>query len=175
VNFSKSLITHALQLAVMEHAGSRQDEMRNIYERRAVSAAYYALFHHINSSAVGLIAPNVSVQTNHRIQRWFEHAEMKKVCGRFLHTRLDQPLLDLIGNTASSDLQNVARGFIKSQEARHSSDYDLSYSLTSAEARQLILLAVDAMASWDQIASTPEANIFILSLLMWKNWEKERP
>jgi len=149
--------------------------MRNISERRAVSAAYYALFHHINGGAAGLIAPNVSAKTNHRIQRWFEHAEMKKVCGRFLHTKLDQPLLDLIGNSASAELQNVARSFIKLQEARHSADYDLSYSLTTAEARQLILLAVGAMASWDQIASTPEANIFVLSLLMWKNWEKERP
>jgi hypothetical protein len=123
---------------------------------------------------VDLIAPNVPVQTNHRIQRWFEHAEMKKVCGRFLPTKLEQPLLDLIGTTASHDLQNVARSFIKLQEARHSADYDLGYSLTSAEARQLVLLAVGAMASWDNIASSAEANIFILSLLMWKNWEKER-
>jgi hypothetical protein len=31
------------------------------------------------------------------------------------------------------------------------------------------------MASWDEIANSAEANIFILSLLMWKNWEeKER-
>jgi hypothetical protein len=174
VSFSKHLITHALQLAVMEHPGPKQEGMRNVCERRAISAAYYALFHHINGTAVDLIAPNVPAETNHRVQRWFEHAEMKKVCGRFLPTTLGQPLLDLIGNTASPDLQNVARSFIRLQEARHNADYDLSYTFSSAEARQLILLAVGAMDSWDRIATSAEANIFILSLLMWKNWEKER-
>jgi len=148
--------------------------MRSVYERRAVSAAYYALFHHITDGAAALIAPNVPSEVNHRIQRWFEHAEMKKVCGRFTQAKLDQPLRDLIGDTASFDLQNVASSFIKLQETRHDADYDLSYSLTTKEARQLVLFAVDAMASWDKIANTAEANIFILSLLMWKNWDKER-
>jgi len=99
---------------------------------------------------------------------------MKKVCGRFLSAKLDKPLLDLIGDTASSDLRNVAQSFITLQEARHSADYDLGYNLTSAEARQLVLLAVGAMASWDHIRNSAEANIFILSLLLWKNWEKDR-
>jgi uncharacterized protein (UPF0332 family) len=149
--------------------------MRSVCERRAVSAAYYALFHHITDSAAALIAPNVPSEANRRVQRWFEHAEMKKVCGYFVKAKLDQPLLNLIGDTASSDLQNVASSFIQLQEARHGADYDLSYSLTTKEARHLILLAVGAMASWDHIANSAEANIFILSLLMWKNWkEKER-
>jgi len=91
-----------------------------------------------------------------------------------MKSQLDQPLLDLIGITASPALQNVAQTFVALQEARHSADYDLNYSLTSDESRQLVLSAVDAMASWDSIASSAEANIFILSLLMWKNWEKER-
>ena len=66
MSFSKALITHALNLAVMNHSGPKQEEMRSVSERRAVSAAYYALFHHINGSAVDLIAPNVQPQTNHR-------------------------------------------------------------------------------------------------------------
>ncbi len=100
---------------------------------------------------------------------------MKKVCGSFLKPTLDQPLLGLIGNAASIDLQNVARSFIRLQEARHSADYDLSYPLTSAEARQFVMLALTAMDSWDRIAKSAEANIFILSLLLYRNWEdKER-
>jgi hypothetical protein len=122
-----------------------------------------------------LIAPNVPIETNHRIQRWFEHAEMKKVCGRFLPAKLDQPLLGLIGPTTSPELQHVASSFIKLQDARHSADYDLSYVLDRDEALQFVLQATDAITSWDRIADSAEANIFILSLLMWKNWEeKER-
>ncbi len=99
---------------------------------------------------------------------------MKKVCGRFLQASLDQPLLNLIGNTASSEMQNVASSFNKLQEARHRADYDLSYMLSSEEARELVFIAASAMQSWDVIANSAEANIFILSLLMWKNWEKDR-
>lgn len=169
MSFSADLIRHAFKLLSdpPTHSG-------DVQLRRAVSAAYYALFHHINGSAVDLIAPNVPTQTNHRIQRWFEHAEMKKVCNRFLPAKLDQPLLDLIGDTASPDLRNVVRSFIELQQARHSADYDLSSNLTWIEARQFILLAAGAMESWDRISNSAEANIFILSLLLWKNWEKDR-
>jgi len=172
------MITHAIDLAADGVNGvsptPANARTRNICDRRAVSAAYYALFHHLNGSVVDLIAPHVSVVANHRIRRWLEHIEMKKVCGRFLPAQLDQPLLALIGDSVSPDLRNVAQNFITLQEARHNADYNVGYSLTSEDARQFILLALVAMDSWDRIATSAEANIFILSLLMWKNWEKER-
>lgn len=101
---------------------------------------------------------------------------MKKICGRFRQKKLDQPLLNLIGETAPPDLHTVVSNFIDLQEARHSADYDLSFKLTRDDALQLVMSAALAMSSWDKIANTPEANIFILSLLMFKNWEdKFRP
>jgi len=171
LSFSEDLILHAISLLPdIEHQEYRND----VSLRRAVSASYYALFHNINSKAVELIAPNVPAETNYRIQRWFEHAEMKRICGRFLPAKLDQPLRDLIGETASVDLQNVARSFIQLQDARHRADYDLSYDLTWEQARQYIELSVGAIGAWERISSSAEANIFILSLLLWKNWDKDR-
>lgn len=99
---------------------------------------------------------------------------MKRVCGRFLSPKLDQPLRDLIGNTASADMQTVAQSFINLQDARHRADYDLGYSFSWIEARGLVVLAGNAIKAWERIASSAEANIFILSLLLWKNWERER-
>jgi len=197
LSFSLALIVHALSLVSMKMEntdawaadtrdvpddniyrkfliGARVSDLRDVSRRRAVSTVYYALFHHINGKAAELIAPNVQPDTNHRIQRWFEHVEMKRVCGRFLQTKLENPLLGLIGPTASPQMQQVASSFIKLQDARHRADYDLSYSLSSTEAHRFLRLSVTAMASWDKIANSAEANIFILSLLMWKNWEKER-
>jgi uncharacterized protein (UPF0332 family) len=165
------MFQHAIELIVVVDPTKQPSEIRL---RRAVSALYYALFHHINAAAAKLIAPNVPSETNYRIQRWFDHAEMKKVCGRFLPVKLDQPLLDLIGSSASPALQDVARTFIRLQEARHSADYDLGYNLTFEDATQFVTQAAGAMDSWNRIANSAEANIFILSLLMWKNWEKER-
>jgi hypothetical protein len=171
-------MSHAIFLAANGVNGNspleETTQARSVCERRAVSAAYYALFHHLNGSAVNRIAPHVRPEVGHRVQRWFDHSEMKRVCGRFLSTKLDKPLLELIGESASVEMRNVAQSFMTLQEARHSTDYDLGYKLSSDEAQHLILLALVAMDSWDRIANTHEANIFILSLLMWKNWEKER-
>jgi hypothetical protein len=143
--------------------------------RRSVSASYYALFNKINEEAVNLIAPNVRPEINHRIRRWFDHAEMKKICGRFTKPMLDQPLKNLIGTVASPDLQEVASSFIQLQDSRHGADYDLSFQLTADEAHDLLVTAALAIDAWERLRGSAEANIFILSLLMWKNWEdKER-
>ena len=121
-----------------------------------------------------MIAPNVQTSTNYRIQRWFDHAEMKRICGRFLPATLEQPLRGLIGPSASPDLQTVARNFVQLQEARHNADYDLGYILDQTETRRFIELAIEALRAWERIRDSAEANIFILSLLLWKNWEKDR-
>jgi hypothetical protein len=170
LSLSQDLLFHAIGLL----PNTKELHPGDVSLRRAVSAAYYALFHEINGDAVAIIAPNVPSDINHRIQRWFDHGEMKKICGRFTAAKLDQPLLGLIGPSASSDLQTVARSFIELQEARHRADYDLGYSFTWDEARHCIELAIRANKAWIRIQSSAEANIFILSLLLWKNWDKDR-
>jgi hypothetical protein len=162
------LLKHALALVDQDEA--QLDEVRL---RRTISACYYALFHQINGDAAKLIAPNVPAKTNHRIQRWFEHSEMKRICGRFIPAQLDHPLLGLIGSSPSSDLQTVARNFIQLQDARHSADYDLSYQLNKTDAMRCVGLTVETMKAWKNLEGSAEANIFILSLLLWKNWEKD--
>ena len=99
---------------------------------------------------------------------------MKKICGRFLAAQVSQPLLALVGPTVSSQLQTVARAFIDLQDARHQADYDLDWFVTREDALHYLGLAWDAFDAWKAIETTAEANIFILSLLLWKNWEKER-
>ena len=170
MSLPEDLIYHALQL----FEGTEYHSSAEVRNRGAVSTAYYSLFHKINGDAVAIIAPNVQTSTNHRIQRWFDHAEMKNICGRFTKSELDQPLLDLIGNSASPDLQTVARNFVQLQEARHNADYDLGYILDRTETRRFIELAIEALRAWERIRDSAEANVFILSLLLWKNWGKDR-
>jgi hypothetical protein len=171
LSLPNELLDHAIKIATTITPLSTDD----VEMRRAVSATYYALFHQINADAVAVIAPHVSKEVNHRIQRWFDHSEMKKICGRFLKESLDQPLLGLIGQTASSDLQLVCRMFIELQEARHDADYNLNSNLNPQRTIQYVGSAQAAIYAWQRIRQTAEANIFILSLLLWKNWEKERP
>jgi uncharacterized protein (UPF0332 family) len=172
VTFSERLYRAGLIQILAEP--STNTDYQDVVLRRAISSLYYGLFHRINEDAAGLIAPNVSAATNHRIQRWFEHTTMKQICGRFLKEHLEQPLLSLVGTTASEDLQTVCRAFIELQEARHAADYDPDFDVDQPRARQYGSSAMEAIRAWNRISQTSEANIFILSLLLWKNWEKDR-
>jgi hypothetical protein len=161
------LLSHAVKLLSVELPS-------DVELRRAVSSLYYALFHQINQDAAALLAPNVSAATNFCIQRWFDHRQMKEICGRFTAPELANPLLGLIGRTASSDLRTVTRAFILLQEARHQADYDLGYQLAKTDAISRAKVAAEAFQAWQRIQDSSEVNIFILSLLMWENWKKER-
>ena len=142
--------------------------------RRAVSAAYYALFHHLSEAAVEQIAPYAPSKTANRIHRWLNHSEMKKICREFASSPLKPPLRDLLAGGTSEDMQKLANSFIRLQEARHNADYDLDYSVSWEQTREFIELSVTAIGAWENIKTSAEANIFILSLLLWKNWEKDR-
>lgn len=147
---------------------------REVDFRRAISSAYYALFHAICSDAADLLGPDVSEEVRHRIRRWFDHAQIKVLCGRLTKPQLDQPLFELIGTAPSQDLRFVASNFLLLQNERHLADYDAGYATTWEEARLIVELGIRALEAWSRLHRTSELNIFVLSLLGWRNWEKER-
>ena len=159
---SEDLLQHAIRLL----GNQDQPSDRELDLRRAVSAAYYALFHAIYGDAARLVAPHVSEKVQQRIQRWFEHAQIRILCGRLIKPQLDQPLADLINPAPSPDLRFIAKSFIKLQGVRHAADYDTSYSIDWDEARLTIEIAVRALGAWRQLQGTSEANIFVLSLIV---------
>lgn len=163
------LLEQAGSLANKESKRPKQASLR-----RAVSTAYYSLFHLLCAEGSGLLAPNVDEATRHRVQRWFDHAAMKETCGKFLASPLAKPLSDLIGQTASADLQRVARNFIVLQNARHLADYDMSWQLNRPQTLQYVQQAQDARDAWLRIRKSGEANVFVLSIFLWKQWEKPR-
>jgi len=140
-----------------------------------VSAAYYALFHLLAHAAATIVAPNVGEEVNHRIQRWLDHSEMKRICGRFLATQFTQPLLDLIGRSASVDMQLVARTFVQLQDARHSADYDLSWSVTRGEALQFIAAVQEAFGRVGSPGAKRRSEHLSAFAADVENWERERP
>ncbi len=107
------------------------------------------------------------------MQRWFNHSDMKKVCRLFQVGSFSKPQ-SLVGFAPSANLQLLAGNFVTLQEARHSADYDLSSTWTRWATQENVNLARDAFAAWAAIRTTEEANLFILALLMWKNFEIER-
>ena len=169
LSFSSDLLDQADHLASRETKKPKQASLR-----RAVSAAYYALFHLLTWEAASLIAANADEPALQIMQRWFDHGSMHTACGIFSANALTGPLMHLAGATPLPDLQLIARAFRELQQARHSADYDMTLSWTRLKAKQNIQIARDAVAAWNRVRKTPQASIFALALLDLKRVQTER-
>lgn len=128
--------------------------------RRAVSTAYYALFHLLIDEAVG----NWSV-ARHRgvLARTFDHGKMKSVCEALVTSfyKGGSP-------PAGVQLKNVARTFGTLQQQRHIADYDNGFVWQRTDAVAQIDLASAAFADWRAIRGTDEAQDYLLALFLPK-------
>ena len=168
-----SLASELLDLA--EHLSTRERRRpRQASLRRSVSTSYYALFHLLTGEAASLVGPNMATGAIRKMQRWFDHGEMKKVCGIFATAEAPKQITSILGAPVSGDLQTVAQAFIKLQEARHDADYNLETIWTKLTAQEFVQVAKDAFAAWARIRRSHEANVFAVALFSVKLFDKER-
>jgi hypothetical protein len=175
------LLAVARDLAKLDAHRPRQASLR-----RAVSTAYYALFHLLIRSAVDAqigFGPTVTHrEIGETIVRWFTHARIAEVCGLFtgptvpskLRKALPKGPLGAASVAASTSLQGVARAFLDLQQARHDADYDPSKRFT----RQGVLIQVDqaeqAFKDWESASADPFRPVFMLLMLTGEGVIKDR-
>ena len=159
------LLTQARHLVSLDRRRPKQANLR-----RAVSAAYYALFHLLASESARRISPVVPASLVLHLRRAFDHATMRHVCSAMLDSR--SRLRSVFALTPSVDLILVADSFHRLQDARHEADYDVSTALDRGEATLSVQSAEGAFAAWKRVRNTDEANIFLLALLMKKDWPR---
>lgn len=131
----------------------RKGRPQSVKLRRAVSTAYYALFHSICRQTADHLLPSGSTDDRLRVARSFGHRDIKMVCewiaGRAKTNDTLEPLVKRLMNTVISD---VAMAFIDLQESRHDADYNhlepFSQQATSA-------VVSDAEAAINVLAVTP--------------------
>ena len=169
MSLAEELMEQASHLAGRERTRPRVASLR-----RSVSASYYALVHLLTADAVQSILPRLTNPATHQVQRWFDHSEMKKVCGIFSKKPLTRQFQGLLPNGQSADLLTVARVFVELQDARHQADYDLGTSWTRVTVQQYLRSTKDAFEAWNRVRRTPEAGVFALALLSSKLFERER-
>ncbi|MBW4039782.1 MAG: hypothetical protein HIU91_13110 [Acidobacteria bacterium] len=168
-----SLASELLNLA--EHLSTRERRRpKQASLRRSVSTSYYALFHLLTSEAAAIIGSQMNINATRKMQRWFDHGEMKRVCGMFSTAEAPKQITSLLGSAVSVDLQTVARAFIRLQEARHDADYDLETTWTKVTAQEFMQISKDAAVAWSTIRRAHEANVFALALLSSKLFDRER-
>lgn len=140
--------------------------------RRAVSTAYYAVFHLLAASAAGQASAVTPIGLCERVQRALEHGSMKEAAKRFESGNLPDPVKNLVSNPLSAQLTAVARGFVRLQEERHRADYDLATRFGRAQAQNAVALASQLFADWNAVRNTDDARVFLAALMFWKLWSK---
>jgi hypothetical protein len=158
------LLEQAQHLALREPKKPKQASLR-----RAVSAAYYALFYFLLFEATLLFFPHEPAALRSRASRAFSHGEARSACVIFSKSGIK----DLTIDPLETELIDMARTFIELQEARHRADYDLNESFDRVQVVGIVDQARQAMSNWKVIKGSPNANVFLAALLLHNRWSSK--
>lgn len=132
--------------------------------RRAISTAYYALFHHLVSKAADALVGRSQRRTPRYalVYRAFEHTRMRQVCEMVDREQLgDKARIALGLNAPTQDMRDIATAFSTLQQRRHWADYDPKGKVSSSDARDLIEQAEVAMEALDRMDAEDRKNILV--------------
>jgi uncharacterized protein (UPF0332 family) len=162
------------RLSQAEHLLHREPRKpRQASLRRAVSTAYYALFHLLISEASAMLVANASLRL--LVSRTFTHAEMRNASRSFAGGTLPRKFDSVTGGaTVPPPLQAVATTLVELQEARHEADYNLQKRFTRREARRLVDRTAQDFRDWQSVRKDDYARLYLACLLLWERWDKLR-
>jgi uncharacterized protein (UPF0332 family) len=165
VSLHRDLIEQAEHLATREQTKPRQASLR-----RALSTAYYALFHMLVNDGVLKFVPNSPVSLRDQAQRAFTHGEMRNACEVF--SKSPNTYAHLLALPLQPELQSIAAVFVRLQQQRHAADYDLSQTFDKSTVLRAIESAKTAMADWTKVRNKPNSNVFLAALLLHSRWHR---
>lgn len=146
--------------------------------RRAVSAAYYALFHLHSSAVAEQVSPDLPVGLRGRTQRALDHGSMVKVARQFSQPGpVPEAIPKDVGfsGPVSQTLANVAAAFADLQSARYSADYDVldaDGKIGPQWAVDCVAKAEDAFRDWRTEGTSEGARVFLAALIIGGLWNK---
>jgi uncharacterized protein (UPF0332 family) len=168
MSLHSDLLAQAQFLAQREPRRPRQASLR-----RAVSAAYYSLFHLLIYEASRQFVRDDAIVC--LINRTYSHSDMNKVSKSFAKGGLPKKLEPIKAVTAvPDDLKDVAQAFVDLQQARHEADYNLGKSFSRSEALTLIGQAAKAFQDWAKVRNSDISKLYLACFLLWDDWDKVR-
>jgi uncharacterized protein (UPF0332 family) len=172
----KGLLRQARHLATKERVRPQQASLR-----RAVSTAYYALFHLLVTAASKALGRGDTDALPRLLARAFVHEDMEKACRTFASAG---PMPSVIAALYPAvvvplELKRVAETFVHLQEERHAADYGTHKVWTRVEALTDVERAEQAFVDWEvvrprmrpnaaQAAMRPVARLFLAWLVFQK-------
>ena len=166
-------VVHAREL-ISPGPGGAPARPSQVELRRAVSAAYYGLFHTLalaGSSMFGAGGGPLRFQAT----RAFSHAAMRKVCAAYVRTPLKPfpPGYEHLNTPQPTpELLVVARAFDLLQEGRFLADYDLSVTFELEDVERLVELAEAALVAFSKVQAEPGTVVFLTALLLSDRWTR---
>lgn len=130
--------------------------------RRAISAAYYSLFHLLIDDGARRVTDNPALQPY--VARSFQHTAVKDAANKIIAQSMKTPPWPAPLFTASiePELIRVCNTFVDLQSLRHSADYNTAISFKRAEVVVAISRAQAAHQDWDLLKSSDNATVFLL-------------
>lgn len=146
---------------------------REAHLRRAVSTAYFAIFHllvHEATSRMNLHGPNAA-KYQRALARAFQHETMKAASEAIAGTMV--AVIDTVA--VPSQLKDVALAFTKLLNGRHDADYNLLSTLINEDdTRLLIEQAEDAFRKWEAIRDDPVAALYLTLLTTYQSLKNRK-
>ena len=140
-------------------ASASPNKPRQADLRRAVSTAYYALFHamakNVADTMVGVVKGNRSEQVWAQAYRGLQHGDARTACDAVRNQNVPQ------------GIRECADAFLELQAARHAADYDPLFRLTRAKAVTLVERAQEAVGKL-RAASSQDRRAFAVQVLVRK-------
>jgi uncharacterized protein (UPF0332 family) len=168
----QDLIEQAKSLAELDDRGA--PKQANL--RRAVSAAYYALFHFLVDQACRAIVGTQHNQQGfrHALARGFVHTTMKSACGSFSATQLPDTVVKSLPKNPDGKylipdkIKQISTLFKELQQKRHLADYDLSERFRRSEVLSLIQQVAQHIEAFTTLPLSDDRQFFLICLLSWK-------
>ena len=161
MSFAEDLLDVARDLADRDPEALRQASLR-----RAVSTAYYALFHLLIAEAT---ANWSRAELRPALGRIFEHGKMKSASTVDQVAALNPASKNKPYGSAEPvvvpHLLVVAKAFLQAQQQREDADYNTSREWTRVDVLRMINAVSKAFESWKLIREEPEAQAYLVSLL----------
>ncbi len=155
------LLAQARLLATHEPRKPKQASLR-----RAISTAYYALFHLLTSEAAGSWLTGAGRDAlRASLRRAFDHSTMRRACQEIVKPNEGKLHSALCGVPCPPRLKDVAAAFVELQQARHEADYDVTHRYTRREALEMVMLAEGAFDDWRAARNSIPAEAFLAALI----------
>ena len=135
--------------------------------RRAVSSAYYALFHTVLRAAAERFMGQVPQAPGYSLlYRSFDHQHMSRMCEELQRSTLRTKYRAALHcNAVSKDMQEFADAFPRLQSARHDADYDPVASFLPTDVAAAIVAAEFAIDAFNRAPPAEQADVFALLMV----------